>query len=870
MKHLDKMVVWIRLILSLGIIVTAYGRSFEGQLSGDGPGSGTISEPRSKGHRRPDKPVGHNDLDDDDDPIDADKLITRLSDGRIKWTFSVLGEFHPDVTITCGNTSISRDFIMSESDWKHLVAIMRQVTSQRKLKDMVVVWRNMALVEFYSQLESGFTNHEVLFDVETKGLFQGDVILSVKQSRKLLKQAKNSRKKVKKQKIDFRNRKKNHRVNTKLKHKRDHRRDVSERESRETKVRRSISKIERQLNAKLNKKKIVKTRTKRKMRTTEKWTLPIPYFISKERNHFDDTDKDRIKLGISHWEQNTCIRFTEQTKKPNNYPFVPYVEFQPSTGCSAYVGRDPFSPSEISVHRNCLKLGTIAHEIGHILGFWHEHTRPDRDSYVKVVIDNIMDDLISNYNKWAMDESRSSGIPYDIASIMHYGKQFFSKFKNHNTLESLDPLMMDAMGQRTHLSFLDVKLANYEYCLDACPGYNSLAWNDCQNDGYRDPNSCTRCKCPDGWEGTFCDQVKSKEVCGENTLSATSDPQRFHSPGFPIPGYPKAALCTWLIQAPEGKNVITKFAGDRFVVAFEQTFPTTSTRSGTGDYYCEDDWVEVRYQSLTETGPRFCGFVVNTTMEFVSRGNKQMILFRSFHTDSYMTYAGFQMEYFTRDRVNGEATKQVKVSGIMTTEYKHYEGLYKIEARQVNGMAVFKHILDDLAYLFFVDLGKDFQGWGLGAEAGADYADIFIESTSDYPDKAKGTWISWVPPEEVLEDQLVVEASEESCEYIHFTNVNGADENNLQGVYELDHHQSGFPVYRKVTSDEDLYLYHINGDWLIGDTINSESAYAVAEGDDTVDPTKISIIWKIFEGGRMVLHNTAKIECHFGENIPTK
>ena len=44
----------------------------------------------------------------------------------------------------------------------------------------------------------------------------------------------------------------------------------------------------------------------------------------------------------------------------------------------------------ISIGKNCDKFGIVVHELGHVVGFWHEHTRPDRDDWVTIYRENIM------------------------------------------------------------------------------------------------------------------------------------------------------------------------------------------------------------------------------------------------------------------------------------------------------------------------------------------------------------------------------------------------------------------------------------------------------------------------------------------------
>merc|ERR1712223_2172703 len=82
----------------------------------------------------------------------------------------------------------------------------------------------------------------------------------------------------------------------------------------------------------------------------------------------------------------------------------------------------------------CLNLDTVFHEIMHAYGFYHEHSRSDRDQYIDVNLFNLQE-----IGKTAMYQSRRKNyfsvfekmdyydmwgtrndLPYDYHSIMHY------------------------------------------------------------------------------------------------------------------------------------------------------------------------------------------------------------------------------------------------------------------------------------------------------------------------------------------------------------------------------------------------------------------------------------------------------------------
>ncbi len=144
------------------------------------------------------------------------------------------------------------------------------------------------------------------------------------------------------------------------------------------------------------------------------------------------------------------------------------VEIHVSTqGAPACVPAPGFPP-------NGWNLYQLVHEVGHVMGFQHEQGRDDRETsgYVHIETSNISSGNASQFDIY--NPQRHYG-PYDFDSIMHYGACSFSSCAGGSctpfdstcrTISVLPPYFLtwqSNIGQRSHLSLMDRKLASFMY-----------------------------------------------------------------------------------------------------------------------------------------------------------------------------------------------------------------------------------------------------------------------------------------------------------------------------------------------------------------------------------------------------------------------
>lgn len=142
----------------------------------------------------------------------------------------------------------------------------------------------------------------------------------------------------------------------------------------------------------------------------------IPYDVSKLT-----ADQQVIaRRAMQRWEDTGAnIHFIPRTNQ------VEYVNFTGQTNAgnnTSLTGYQKGERADINITAFWWRQGEWmpAHELGHVLGFHHEHQRWDRDQYLTVHYENIKSGREHDYDWIPQTNWIVSSTPYDYHSIMHY------------------------------------------------------------------------------------------------------------------------------------------------------------------------------------------------------------------------------------------------------------------------------------------------------------------------------------------------------------------------------------------------------------------------------------------------------------------
>lgn len=104
-----------------------------------------------------------------------------------------------------------------------------------------------------------------------------------------------------------------------------------------------------------------------------------------------------------------------------------YVFFEKSQEdvCQSYLGRKG-GEQKVLLHPSC-SVGQILHELMHVLGFLHEHSRADRSRFLRVHWANIQTNRKNQFQKIAGELSVAVATPFDFDSVLLYPATAFSK-----------------------------------------------------------------------------------------------------------------------------------------------------------------------------------------------------------------------------------------------------------------------------------------------------------------------------------------------------------------------------------------------------------------------------------------------------------
>lgn len=184
------------------------------------------------------------------------------------------------------------------------------------------------------------------------------------------------------------------------------------------------------------------------------------------------TGQTIVQSAITEWQTKTGLDFVYGCGSGN------YIEFQNNVGDGNYSNSIGMKGGKqiISLQTGGYNVGTVIHEIGHAVGLFHEHCRPDRDNYVIVNYNNVQSGKAAQFSIINTSDCVMP-VPFDFNSVMLYGSFAFSS-NGQATITDINGNIYYA--QRSYLSNLDAEGAKSIYG----PPYHKLVRTVLESEDY--------------------------------------------------------------------------------------------------------------------------------------------------------------------------------------------------------------------------------------------------------------------------------------------------------------------------------------------------------------------------------------------------